>query len=201
HEAYDQALARRRQGHLGPSPRRAAVGDGQRVQRGIAREEERAHPPLLPVRVEEGIESNPGELTMARALISSTFSTGMWLALSMVFVLFLPVSSRSGDDIPKKAAESGFSDPRNGDVPEGAAEMLTPQTDRAIHLGLAWLAKSQNADGSFGSGTYRGNIAVTSLAGLAFMSSGSSPGRGPYGANIDKALLYVMENTSAAGFV
>ena len=75
----------------------------------------------------------------------------------------------------------GFADPRLGDVPEGAAEMVTEQTDRAIKTGLAWLSRNQNADGSYGNGTYRGNIAVTSLAGLAFMASGSSPGRGPYG--------------------
>ena len=42
---------------------------------------------------------------------------------------------------------------------------------------------------------------MTSLAGLAFMASGSSPGRGPYGAQIDKALAYVMENTSPSGFI
>ena len=86
-------------------------------------------------------------------------------------------------------------------MPEGTAEMMTPETDKAIASGLAWLARNQNADGSFGSGTYRGNIAVTSLAGLAFMSSGSSPGRGPYGAPIDKALAYVMDNTAPSGFI
>ena len=80
-----------------------------------------------------------------------------------------------------REAGRGFGETRRGDVPEGTAEMMTPETDRAIQTGLAWLARSQNADGSFGSGTYRGNIAVTSLAGLAFMASGSSPGRGPYG--------------------
>ena len=74
-------------------------------------------------------------------------------------------------------------------------------TDKAIANGLAWLGRSQNADGSYGSGTYRGNIAVTSLCGLAFMASGSSPGRGPFGAQIDKALVYVMENTSQSGFI
>src|SRR5262249_10511220 len=88
-----------------------------------------------------------------------------------------------------------------GDVPSGTAEMMTTETDHAIESGLAWLARSQSADGSFGSSTYKGNIAVTSVAGLAFMSSGSSPGRGPYGAQIDKALLYVMENTSPSGFI
>jgi hypothetical protein len=33
------------------------------------------------------------------------------------------------------------------------------------------------------------------------MSSGSSPGRGPYGSQIDKAISYVMENTSPSGFI
>ena len=95
----------------------------------------------------------------------------------------------------------GFGEARRGDIPEGTLEMMTPDTEKAIKNGLAWLARSQNADGSFGSGTYRGNIAVTSVAGLAFMASGSSPGRGPYGAQIDKASAYVMENTSPSGFV
>src|SRR5262249_17979718 len=94
-----------------------------------------------------------------------------------------------------------FGEGRRGDVAEGTAEMMTPEADRASQSGLAWLARNQNPDGSFGSGTYRGNIAVTSLAGLAFMASGSSPGRGPYGAPIDKALAYVMENTSPSGFI
>jgi hypothetical protein len=79
--------------------------------------------------------------------------------------------------------------------------MMNAQTDRAISTGLAWLAKSQNPDGSFGNGTYRGNIAVTSLAGLAFMAAGSSPGRGPFGTHVDKALNYVMENTAPSGFI
>src|ERR671933_448030 len=95
----------------------------------------------------------------------------------------------------------GFAESRKGDVPEGAAELMTADVDRAIEAGLAWLARQQNADGSFGSGAYRGNVAVTSLAGLAFMASGSSPGRGPYGGHIDKALGYVLENTSTSGFV
>ncbi|WP_422926050.1 prenyltransferase/squalene oxidase repeat-containing protein [Singulisphaera sp. PoT] len=102
---------------------------------------------------------------------------------------------------PAQGGGVGFGDPRHGDVPEGTAEMITPETERAINNGLAWLSKTQNSDGSFGNGTYRGNIAVTSLAGLAFMASGSSPGRGPYGPHIDKALMYVMENTSPSGFI
>jgi hypothetical protein len=95
----------------------------------------------------------------------------------------------------------GFGQTPRGDVPDGTSEMMTPETDEAIKTGLKWLAGTQQADGSFGSSAYRGNIAVTSLAGLAFMSSGSSPGRGPFGAQIDKALAYCMEHTSPSGFI
>jgi hypothetical protein len=86
-------------------------------------------------------------------------------------------------------------------VPDGAAELVTPEAERAIETGLAWLARQQNADGSFGSNVSRGNIAVTSLAGLAFMAAGSSPGRGPYGPQIDKALVYVMDSALPSGFI
>ena len=103
---------------------------------------------------------------------------------------------------PEKPQSVGvFGEATRGDVPEGSREAVTPEADRAIQNGLAWLARTQQADGSFGSGTYRGNIAVTSLAGLAFMASGSSPGRGPYGQQVEKALQYVMANTSPAGFI
>src|SRR5262245_13216286 len=118
---------------------------------------------------------------------------GLRIALAIVLALPAVSPSRSlgADDTKEKDKDGvGFADPRHGNVPDGAAEMVTAPTERAIKTGLGWLARSQNADGSYGNGTYRGNIAVTSLAGLAFMASGSSPGRGPYGPNIDKALLY-----------
>src|SRR4029077_15925924 len=87
------------------------------------------------------------------------------------------------------------------EVPVGAAEQITPETQRAIEEGLKWLSTKQLPDGSYGSGAYRGTVAVTSLAALAMMASGSSPGRGPYGPQIDKALQYIMDNTSARGLV
>ncbi|WP_435005245.1 prenyltransferase/squalene oxidase repeat-containing protein [Tundrisphaera lichenicola] len=116
-----------------------------------------------------------------------------WLAASL--------STFAQEAVAPQKEQGGFGEPRRGDVPEHAAEQVTPETDRAIESGLEWLGKAQNSDGSYGSGAYRGNIAVTSLAGLAFMASGSSPGRGPYGAQIDKALQYVMDNTAPSGFI
>jgi hypothetical protein len=96
------------------------------------------------------------------------------------------VDSAGADEKSKTKSVGAFGESRRGDIPEGTAEMMTPETDRAIHDALVWLAKSQHADGSFGVSTYRGNIAVTSLAGLAFMASGSTPGRGPYGPQIKR---------------
>lgn len=115
-----------------------------------------------------------------------------------------PLPGRAQD--PKAASKDkpdrgGFAEARTGEIPVGAAELITPETQTAIDEGLKWLSKQQNADGSYGTGAYRGNVAVTSLAALAMMASGSSPGRGPYGPQIDKALLYIMDNTDASGFV
>jgi hypothetical protein len=124
----------------------------------------------------------------------------MLAGLTLGLVALLATPAAAAREEPAKG-EPGFGDPRKGDVPTGAAEMITPEAERTIQLGLAWLARSQNADGSYGNGTYKGNIAVTSLAGLAFMAAGSSPGRGPYGTQIDRALAFVMDNTSPSGFI
>ncbi|MEO6812146.1 MAG: prenyltransferase/squalene oxidase repeat-containing protein, partial [Isosphaeraceae bacterium] len=123
-------------------------------------------------------------------------------AVALAFaVASLLVGPAFGQAAKTKEDNSGFAEGRTGDVPEGAAELMTEETDQAITSGLAWLAKQQNSDGSFGSGAYRGNVAVTSLSALSFMASGSSPGRGPYGASIDRALQFVMDCTGPSGFI
>jgi hypothetical protein len=70
--------------------------------------------------------------------------------------------------------------------------MITPAAHEAIENGLAFLARQQNADGSFGGAGNRGNIAYTSLSGLAFMAGGHQPGRGKYGAVVRKAIENVL---------
>jgi hypothetical protein len=80
------------------------------------------------------------------------------------------------------------------DTPDGSMSrgMITQRTQEAIDRGLAYLARSQNQDGSFGTGQHRGNIAITSLAGLAFMAGGHQPGRGRYGRVVTQALRFVL---------
>jgi hypothetical protein len=74
-----------------------------------------------------------------------------------------------------------------------ARDMITPNALRAIEGSLAWLAGQQHADGSFGTQQYRGNVAVTSLCGLAFMSGGHQPNRGRYGEMVTRAVRYVLQ--------
>jgi hypothetical protein len=103
--------------------------------------------------------------------------------LAIAFALVLPASAQ--DDTPETTA----------------AEMVTPAAQEAIDRALAALAERQHDDGSFGSGSYRGNVAVTALAGLAFMSAGSTPGRGPHGEQVAKCVDYILAQTQQSGFI
>jgi hypothetical protein len=78
---------------------------------------------------------------------------------------------------------------------------ITPELDDAVAKGLAYLAREQADDGSFGSGRYGKNIAVTALACLALMADGNVPGRGPYARNVEKGLEFVLNSTSETGLL
>src|SRR5262245_30643320 len=84
-----------------------------------------------------------------------------------------------------------------------ARGMITPAAQEAIDNGLAYLAASQHADGSFGTAQHSGNVAITAICGLAFMSGGHQPGRGRYGRVVTRALEYVLtqEDRGTPGFL
>jgi hypothetical protein len=94
----------------------------------------------------------------------------------------------SGDN--DKAGAGG----REAVIPDGSASkgMITVETDRAIQRGLAYLNARRDRDGSFGTGNYRGNVAVTSLAAMAYMCAGHQPNRGTYGRIVLDALRNVL---------
>ena len=78
---------------------------------------------------------------------------------------------------------------------------ITQASDRAVEQGLAALAELQTDNGSFGDGRYANNVAVTSLACLAFMADGNVPGRGAYGENVRLGLEFVLDNASESGLI
>lgn len=87
------------------------------------------------------------------------------------------------------------------DTETSAAKLITPAADEAVDKGLRWLAARQQEDGSFGRRGYQGNVAVVGLAGLAWMSGGSTPGRGPHGAEVDRCLDYILAHCQQSGFI
>jgi hypothetical protein len=108
------------------------------------------------------------------------------------------------------AAGSAFalpSETRESAIPDGSAskDMITPEADAAIARGLAYLYSQQNKeDGSFGVRPYQGNVAITSLAALAFMAGGHQPGRGAYGNVVTRALEAVLtcgERSNRKGYL
>jgi hypothetical protein len=69
---------------------------------------------------------------------------------------------------------------------------ITPASEAALERGLAWLAKNQGVEGSWGSS----DLGLVSMGALAFMSAGQAPGRGRYGRELDQAL---SSSSAAAG--
>ena len=83
-------------------------------------------------------------------------------------------------------------------------QAVTEQQRKAIDKALAFLARTQNKDGSWfarpgGYGSYP--VAMTSLAGLALLSGGHTPGRGKYGSNVRKAVKYLMSRQDRSGLI
>jgi hypothetical protein len=78
---------------------------------------------------------------------------------------------------------------------------ITPELDAGVARGLERLAATQNEDGSWDSGRFGKNVAITALAGIAFMADGHMPGRGPYGEVIDRSLDFVLSTASENGLL
>ena len=116
----------------------------------------------------------------------SLFSPGLQLLLAYCLLVAVPVWAE------EPTAQVG---------PEQSAnEMMKPATD-SIDRGLVFLAKQQRENGAFRSSSMGTNPAVVALGGMAFLSSGSTPGRGPYGEQVSRAVDYLLANTRADGFI
>jgi prenyltransferase beta subunit len=77
-----------------------------------------------------------------------------------------------------------------------AKDRLADGVDR----GLAFLAKLQEKDGSW-QGNGSKSPAISALAVMAFLSAGHVPGEGPYQANIDKGIRWVLQQQRDDGLI
>ncbi len=83
------------------------------------------------------------------------------------------------------------------DPPPVFQEMTAEQAD-AVKRGLDYLARIQGRTGAVGSTC---QTAFSSLAGLAFLAGGNSPGRGPYGKNVLEILQFVLRTQTKNGYL
>lgn len=74
---------------------------------------------------------------------------------------------------------------------------VTTESENALERGLAWLATTQGPQGNWDSN----DLGLVSLGALAFMSAGHMPGRGKYGANVDRALKFVVKSAKPSGLL
>jgi hypothetical protein len=76
---------------------------------------------------------------------------------------------------------------------------VSPAIHKSIQRGLTWLSRNMANDGSWrnsgGYGSYP--AAMTGLAGMAFIASGSTPTRGRYWQEVRKSVGFLMKNADA----
>ncbi len=74
---------------------------------------------------------------------------------------------------------------------------ITPQSEQSLELGLEWLARNQGPEGNWESN----DLGLVSMGVLAFLAAGHTPGRGKYGANVERALSFVLKNAKPSGLL
>lgn len=125
-------------------------------------------------------------------------------------LLLLPVAALTLAAAPGGPGGGGDAPP----VIRPIADRRDDPADAAIDRGLRFLANGQNPDGSWPTGmgfgvafgprgqqpaAGNGDIAVTSLAVMAFMSAGHVPGEGRYGTVVERGIRWVLEKQGRNG--
>lgn len=88
-------------------------------------------------------------------------------------------------------------------IPSADPPGITPTARAAIDKGIQFLVRSQNRDGSWRSRGSTGSypVAMTSLAGLALLSGGSTPTQGLQARNVSGALTYILKSARRDGLI
>ena len=75
-----------------------------------------------------------------------------------------------------------------------------PEVRKAVDLGLDFLLTQEKGSGGF-EGTHGISTGISSLVGMAFLSTGATPGNGRYGEAILRRLDYVLKNIQKDGVI
>ena len=84
------------------------------------------------------------------------------------------------------------------DVPKTVFSEWKAKVDPSVERGLQFLARVQERNGSFPE-NYGTSTGMPSLVGMAFLSKGHMPTEGPYAANINRCIDYVLRHQERNG--
>ena len=126
------------------------------------------------------------------------------LGIVLLFGMTASVSAQSAPEPQGPKPQDDSSKTIAGHANQVRGDEITAECKAAIEKGIAWLAQQQSNDGGFagmqGYG-YSRNVAMTSLAGLAFMEHGDLPGRGKYGKEVSRCLQFILDNCQDSGLI
>ena len=80
---------------------------------------------------------------------------------------------------------------------------VTSATLKAVRAGLDYLARTQDADGSWHNDQGGENypVAISALAGTALLANGNTPTRGRYAPHVEKAVVYLLACSTSSGLI
>ncbi len=117
--------------------------------------------------------------------------------VALALLIGVPAVSRAGSN-PASKAPPKHSVISPWDV-EAREYLGTPESEAAVEHGLSYLASTQQADGHWSSGGYRGDVGITGLCLLSFLASGHQPGRGKYGLVMNEAVNFLANCVQMSG--
>ncbi|HBE69308.1 MAG TPA: hypothetical protein DDW52_14265, partial [Planctomycetaceae bacterium] len=98
---------------------------------------------------------------------------------------------------------------RSGNLKDALLKQFggTAETESAVELGLAWLARQQSSDGSWSllgpypaGGAYENKTAATAMALNAFLGAGHTHKSGKYSAKVSAGLQWLLARQDSSGF-
>ena len=127
-----------------------------------------------------------------RSFAASTPRFGLIVVTCAALILLTPAS------VPFVSTLNGSSIAR-GRTPARKSPSR-PKVRVAVDRGLEWLRRHQQSDGSWPAGA-SSTTAIPSLAVMAFLARGHTPGQGRYGDLLDRAIDYVLDSQQNDGLL